>query len=48
MGCKISGSAKALPAHTVTNDDLAKIVDTSDEWIVEIGRAAHRFRGILH
>ncbi len=35
MGCKISGSAKALPAHVVTNDDLAKIVDTSDEWIVE-------------
>ncbi len=35
MGCKISGSAKALPACTVTNDDLAKIVDTSDEWIVE-------------
>lgn len=35
MGCKISGSAKALPDFTVTNDDLAQIVDTSDEWIVE-------------
>ncbi|HEY9009933.1 MAG TPA: beta-ketoacyl-ACP synthase III [Devosia sp.] len=24
-----------LPAHVMTNDDLAKMVDTSDEWIVQ-------------
>jgi len=24
-----------LPAHVMTNDELAKIVDTSDEWIVQ-------------
>lgn len=35
MGCKITGCGKALPEKIVTNDDLATIVDTSDEWIVE-------------
>lgn len=29
----ISGTGKYLPENIVTNDDLAKIVDTSDEWI---------------
>jgi 3-oxoacyl-[acyl-carrier-protein] synthase-3 len=29
------GSGSALPAGVVTNDDLAKRVDTSDEWIVQ-------------
>ncbi len=28
LGCKV-------PDRIVTNDDLAKFVDTSDEWIVE-------------
>ncbi len=28
------GSGSYLPAKRVTNDDLAKIVDTSDEWSV--------------
>jgi len=32
-GVKISGSGVFLPANIVTNDDLAKRVDTSDEWI---------------
>jgi 3-oxoacyl-[acyl-carrier-protein] synthase-3 len=31
----ISGVGAHLPARTVTNADLVKIVDTSDEWIVE-------------
>jgi 3-oxoacyl-[acyl-carrier-protein] synthase-3 len=31
----ITGVGGALPAGEVTNDDLAKFVDTSDEWIVE-------------
>lgn len=30
---KITGLGKALPALTVTNDDLAEFLDTSDEWI---------------
>ena len=31
----IRGVGAALPARRLTNADLAKIVDTSDEWIVE-------------
>ena len=30
---RIAGTGSHLPARVVTNDDLAKIVDTSDEWI---------------
>ena len=30
---KICGTGSALPARTVTNDDLSKIIDTSDESI---------------
>ncbi len=33
MGCSIIGCGKALPALEVTNDELAALVDTSDEWI---------------
>ncbi|HLU81731.1 MAG TPA: beta-ketoacyl-ACP synthase III [Flavobacteriaceae bacterium] len=32
---KIAGLGKYLPDNIVTNDDLAKIMDTSDEWIRE-------------
>ena len=31
----ILGCGSYLPARVLTNDDLAKMVDTSDEWIVE-------------
>ncbi len=31
----IKGIGSALPARIMTNADMAKIVDTSDEWIVE-------------
>ncbi|MBO6542367.1 MAG: ketoacyl-ACP synthase III [Alphaproteobacteria bacterium] len=31
----VAGVGSYLPARVVTNDDLAKFVDTSDEWIVE-------------
>ena len=31
----VTGVGSYLPEQIVTNDDLAKIVDTSDEWIVE-------------
>ena len=34
MGCTIIGCGKALPALEVENDELAKLVDTNDEWIV--------------
>ena len=30
---RIAGTGSALPARVVTNDELAKTVDTSDEWI---------------
>jgi 3-oxoacyl-[acyl-carrier-protein] synthase-3 len=32
---KISGSGKFHPEKVMTNDDMAKLVDTSDEWIVQ-------------
>lgn len=32
---RIVGTGGYLPERVVTNDDLARIVDTSDEWIVE-------------
>ena len=32
---RIIGIGSFLPEHISTNDDMAKIVDTSDEWIVE-------------
>ncbi|XWS38531.1 hypothetical protein CRYUN_Cryun19dG0139200 [Craigia yunnanensis] len=32
-GCKLVGCGSAVPTLSVSNDDLAKIVDTSDEWI---------------
>src|SRR6202043_1207496 len=31
----VTGVGGYLPERVVTNDDLAKVVDTSDEWIVE-------------
>lgn len=33
MNIKIMGTGSALPALRITNDDLSKIMDTSDEWI---------------
>ncbi len=35
MGIRISGTGSAVPEHVLTNADLEKMVDTSDEWIVE-------------
>lgn len=35
MGLKILGTGRYLPETVVTNDDFAKIVETSDEWIVK-------------
>ena len=33
-GIKIRGTGRGLPERVLTNDDLAKKVDTSDQWIV--------------
>lgn len=33
MSLRIAGTGSALPKRRVTNGDLAKIMDTSDEWI---------------
>nr|GLL24485.1 3-oxoacyl-[acyl-carrier-protein] synthase 3 A, chloroplastic-like [Ipomoea trifida] len=32
-GCKLVGCGSALPSLSISNDDLAKLVDTNDEWI---------------
>ena len=32
-GIKIRGTGRCCPEKTVTNEDMARIVDTSDEWI---------------
>jgi len=32
-GSRIAGTGRYLPARIVTNDDLARIMETSDEWI---------------
>ena len=34
MKAKITATAKYLPKKTLTNLDLEKMVDTSDEWIL--------------
>src|SRR6478735_8490091 len=33
LRARIAGTGKAVPSQVRTNDDLAKMVDTSDEWI---------------
>lgn len=33
MAIEIAATGKYIPAHCVTNDELAKTVDTNDEWI---------------
>ena len=35
MSFKILGTGSFLPQKVLTNDDLSKIVDTSDEWITQ-------------
>ena len=35
MGVTITGTGIALAGKLLTNDDLAKIVDTNDEWIMQ-------------
>ena len=33
-GIKIRGTGRCVPSHIVTNQDMTRIVDTSEEWIV--------------
>lgn len=35
MSIKILGTGAYVPEKVITNDDLAKLVDTSDEWIMQ-------------
>jgi len=42
---RIVGTGRAVPAKKLTNEDLSKMVDTSDSWIVE--RTGIRQRHIL-
>jgi 3-oxoacyl-[acyl-carrier-protein] synthase-3 len=35
MGARIAGVGKSLPARVLTNADLEKMVETSDQWIVD-------------
>lgn len=35
MSIKVLGTGFYVPEHVVTNDDLKKFVDTSDEWITQ-------------
>ena len=43
---EITGWGKALPPTVLTNSDLEKIVDTSDEWITS--RTGIKERRITH
>ena len=46
---RIIGMGKYLPDNVVTNDDLAKLMDTSDEWITErtgIKERRHIIKGV--
>lgn len=43
MSIKIIGTGSALPEKQVTNDDIAKLVETSDEWIRERTGIESRF-----
>jgi 3-oxoacyl-[acyl-carrier-protein] synthase-3 len=35
FGAIIAGTGSYLPEKRLTNDDLSKMVDTNDQWIVQ-------------
>ena len=45
MGARITGTGSHVPAKSLTNADIEKLVNTSDEWIVQ--RTGIRSRHIL-
>ena len=44
----IAGIGKYIPERVVTNDDLAQVMDTSDEWIQERTGIQERHYGVKH
>ena len=47
MSFNIIGTGSAVPKQVITNDDLAKILDTSDEWIsTRVGTKERRILNI--
>ncbi|HWM03326.1 MAG TPA: 3-oxoacyl-ACP synthase, partial [Actinophytocola sp.] len=45
-GTRILGLGSSQPERVVTNDDLAKNMDTNDQWIRDrVGIAERRFGG---
>ena len=43
-GIKLRGTGRCVPASTVTNDDLARLVDTNDAWITARTGIRSRYR----
>ena len=43
-GIKLRGTGRCVPANTVTNDDLAQLVDTNDAWITARTGISSRYR----
>lgn len=43
MKAKILGTGRAVPARVLTNEDLERLVDTSDEWITSRTGIKRRF-----
>ena len=46
QNAKITGIASYVPDYVLTNDEISKMVDTTDEWIM--GRIGIKERRILH
>lgn len=42
-GVKLLGMGRAVPRYCMTNDDMAKVVDTSDEWITSRTGISQRY-----
>ena len=49
IGVTIVGTGSALPEGVITNQDLEKVMDTSDEWIIQRTgiRTRHRNRSVI-
>ena len=43
-GIKLRGTGRCVPANVITNDDLAKLVDTNDTWITARTGIRSRYR----
>ena len=45
---KFLGTGSALPKKVVSNDDLAQVMDTSDEWIRSRTGIGMRHLSLIH